>query len=946
MKISYILIILLAFTSLSLNAQTANFSFTTPNNLFCSPQVITFTANANGIPVSYIWDFGDGQSGSSTVENHLYDYPGTYNVTFTAVYNNSASSITKSVVINPTPVVSLTANNLSLCQPGIVIFTASASGTISSYEWNFGDATPLQTTASNITNHNFTSYGTFNVTVKAIASTGCTASSGTTIQIARFPISVSVTPSNGCLPANATLSSVITLPPGDGLQNIIWNFGDGTPNVTGNSPSIMHVYNTTNPITSANVNITTNQGCTNQFTLSQFAYGIPPTNTNAYTTALRDTFCGSETIQFYGYADSANSYKWDFGDGTIMITTTTLITHKYNTLGNKTVIVTPSYNGCNGPTRNLNIYITGVIALYTYGNSCNNKTTYNFLNNSLGAISAYEWTYTDMPGFYETTNYNPTHTFPSPATSLVKLTVIDNVTGCRDSLISTIYTATPALVADKINVCRDSSITYTVQNTYPSGSGHNYEFHLNGNILNIGGSTNYTLNPRNYGIFNDYVVIMDTLPGTCNDTLTLNPIKVRGPFVTFTNPQNLCIDTLVPFTNNSYPWFASDNIIKWKWDFGDGQKDSVQNPVPHLYQVPGLHLVKLEATDVNGCKQQFDGAVRIAGLPSIKVFPAIDTLCLGQSAVLMAYTSDSLIWVTTTNINCTSCDTVMVNPTVTTDYIAMAISGNGCKNYDTATVKVFGPINLIVTPSVSSVCPGTSIQFNSNTPGTIMWSPATYLNNTTIQNPISIPDTNIIYTIIVKDSVGCFADTATATIMVFSKPLVNAGPDQFIPYNGPFIISPIYSPNVLSYLWTPSGNLTCTNCPVTSGISLGRQQYKIEITDRNGCKGKDSVTIFPTCEKSNLLLPTAFTPNGDGRNETFYPITRGYKIIKSFTIFNRNGAKVFERKEFQPNIQAEGWNGIIKGGKGENTQSYVWIIEGICDTGMSIVSKGTVILIR
>lgn len=946
MKISYLILTLLVINTFSSKAQTADFNFTTSNNLFCSPQVVTFTASTAGNPSVYIWEFGDGQSGNNTVESHLYNLPGTYNVTLTSVYSKHASAITKTVVINMTPTVSLNTNRSSFCQPGNIPLTATGTGTINSYQWDFGDGTALQTTATNTIIHNYTSYGNFNVTVKAITANGCSATDVLAIQIAKIPVTGSVDLIKGCIPINTTLTVSPLFLPGDGLQNIVWDFGDGSPNITGTSTGILYLYNTTNPIINANVTVTSNQGCTNQFTFPAFAYGIPPTNTIAYTIALRDTFCGSENIRFYGYADSANSYTWDFGDGASAATTDTIIFHKYFTLGWKKVILTPYYNGCEGPRRTINIFIEGVIALYDYGNICSNKSKYKFINNSLGNISSYEWTFSDMPGFIDTSNFSPTHTFPNVATSVVKLALYDNATGCTDELITYIYTARPTFLSDKNNVCRDSAITYAVLNSYPTGVGYSYEFHINGIVLDNGDSSIKTINPSNFGTFNDYVVIKDQISGTCDDTLRLAPINVRGPFLTVLFPPRICQDSAVIFINNSYPWFAPDKIVKWKWDFGDGKKDFVKNPLPHFYASSGQHIIKLEATDINGCGQRFESPVHIAYLPTIKILPGIDTLCLGQSGILRGYTSDSLAWITTTNINCITCDTVTVNPTVTTNYIAMSTTYFGCKSYDTALIKVYSPFNLIVTPPQVSVCHATPVQYNLNVTGITTWSPPSFLNSPSIQSPISIPNLNVIYTIRVSDSVGCYSDTVTASIAVFPKPMVDAGPDQVVPYNTAFNLSPVYGAGTQIYLWTPAVNLSCSNCPAPSGIALQKQQYEIYITDANNCKAKDRVTIFVSCAKSNLVLPSAFTPNGDGKNETFYPVARGYQVIKSFTIFSRSGAKVFERKNFQPNVPSDGWDGIVNDSRGENMQTYVWMIEGICDTGMSIFTKGTVILIK
>ena len=932
----------------ALNAQTVDFTFSSANNLFCDPQTVTFTQAATGNPTSFVWDFGDGQSGSTSTATIMYSNAGTYNVTLTAIYASNAISVTKTVVINPSPVIDLSADKIALCQPGIVNFTGVGSAFLTSYEWNFGDGSPIQTTASNTVSHNFTSYNTFTIRVKGITAAGCNASDSIDIVIAKFGISGTVTPSSGCKPVNALLSLTMVFPSGNSIQNIIWNFGDGSSPVSGSTSTINHLYNTTSIIFGATVDITSNQGCTNQYTFSPFAYGIPPTNIQAYTIAMRDTFCGSETIQFFGKADSANSYSWDFGDGIIVSTTDTIISHRYRVLGNRRVIVTPSYNGCPGTPDTLNIFIKGVIANYSYVNTCANKNTYFFTNTSLGNISHYEWTFTDVPAFKDSTNYNISHAFPGSGSFVSRLLTIDYITGCRDSLDANIFTANPSLTSSGYSVCKDSSVVYTVNNTYPATSGHTYEYHYNGRVANLGPASIFTFPTTTYGMFNDYVVILDTIPGTCNDTLYIpQSLIVRGPIVDFNIPTAVCIGKTAVITNLTYPFFSADSIVQWKWNFGDNKRDSIRNPPPHLYPTAGLqYTISLMAMDMYGCSQSISHILITRGLPVVVIFPAIDTLCSGSVAELRAFTADTLLWSPNTNINCTTCDTVLVSPTVTTQYIARATDIFGCINYDTSLVKVFNPFNLAVYPGDTSVCPKMPVQYNLNTGGAITWTPSLYLNNTTIRNPIAIPDTSVIYRVVVQDSVGCFSDTAFANLHVYGKPMVNAGPDRFLSYGTAFTLSPAYSGNISTYSWTPTGVLSCDNCATPSGIALKKETFTIAVSDINGCRFSDSVTIFVNCEKSNLLLPTAFTPNKDGRNDYLYPLTRGYKEIKSFIVYNRFGVKVFENKNFEPNIPSLGWDGKVKSDSHVSTQSFVWIVEGVCDSGELITTKGSVILIH
>jgi len=944
-------IIILLFSTLvmtGLKAQTVDFTFTTANGLFCNPQTVSFTQACSGTPVDFIWDFGDGQTGSNATENIIYDFPGTYTVKLTAIYADNAISISKTVVINPTPTISLTADKNYLCQPGNIVFTAPGSPFITNYEWDFGDGSPTITTSNNTVSHGFVAYNSFTAKVKGTTATGCIANATYAVKVSKFGITGQVTPPSGCIPMNAALGVTTDLPTGDAPQNFLWDFGDGSPTVNGASASINHVYNTTANITTANVSITSVQGCTNQYTFTPYAYGTPPFGTIAKTVAARDTFCGSERVRFYGKATTANSYYWDFGDGTNITITDTIIDHKYKTLGSKRVILTPYFNGCAGTKDTVDIYIQGVIADYTYANTCGNKNTYAFTNQSLGNVDHFEWVFSDAPAVIDSANYNITHSFPLNGNFTSSLYLVDSITGCNDYMERNIFTAMPVFTRSTNAVCKDSLIVYQVKNTYPAGYGYSYEFVVNGISVNNLSDSVLSFHPTTFGNFTEYVVIRDNNNGTCNDSIYLSgPTQVRGPVVSFSAATSVCFDTAVAVINNSYPFFSTDNIIKWDWDFGDRRKDTVKNPLPHKYIVPSnYYYITLTATDINNCKQKYERAVFLRPMPRINVFPPIDTICLGETTMLRAYTADTLLWITTTNISCNNCDTVMVNPTVTTNYIARAVNIYGCKSYDTSLVKVYAPINLRVSPADTTVCPGNPIPYTLNTTGKVLWTPATFLNNDKIRNPVSRPDSAITYTVTVADSVGCFADTATAVVRLYQKPQVDAGPDLVLPYNTAYTLTPVYSSDVINYLWSPAADLSCSNCASPNGVALKKETYRIDAINGNGCKATDYVNVWVTCEQSNLLMPTAFTPNKDGKNDRFYPITRGYRIIKTFVVFNRLGNKVFERKDFAPNTPSLGWDGSVKGYEYGPNEVFVWYMEAECDAGQLVTTRGSVLVLH
>lgn len=72
-----------------------------------------------------------------------------------------------------------------------------------------------------------------------------------------------------------------------------------------------------------------------------------------------------------------------------------------------------------------------------------------------------------------------------------------------------------------------------------------------------------------------------------------------------------------------------------------------------------------------------------------------------------------------------------------------------------------------------------------------------------------------------------------------------------------------------------------------------------------------------------LIIPNAFTPNGDGYNETIKPIHKSFSEIE-MTIYNSWGTIVY----YEKGLNFNGWNGLIKGLPAENG-NYVMVVKGL-----------------
>ncbi len=142
-----------------------------------------------------------------------------------------------------------------------------------------------------------------------------------------------------------------------------------------------------------------------------------------------------------------------------------------------------------------------------------------------------------------------------------------------------------------------------------------------------------------------------------------------------------------------------------------------------------------------------------------------------------------------------------------------------------------------------------------------------------------------------------------------------------------------------SVLWKPAFNLdnaTSFN-PQFKGNS--DQELLIDITTKTKCLTTDSQFV-KIVKDIAIHVPSAFTPNGDGKNDFLKPIIFGIKKLNYFRIFNRFGQLMYET-----NTNRQGWDGNFKGVK-QNAQTFVWMVEVLAGDGKIYTNKGSTILLR
>ncbi len=935
------LVIFLLLCSFFSKGQTANFTYQSANGLYCSPVTVHFTQITTGNPTGFIWTFGNGQGSTAANPSIVFARAGTYTVKLVAVYNTVAVETSQTIVINTGITASLTANRNYICTQGIINFTAGSSGTISSYEWDFGDGTPITTTSTATTSHNFSVIGNYTVKVKVTDVSGCLATSTVDVVYKNPTVVVTVSPLEGCIPAIVNFSAVVDIPPGSTVANYAWNFGDGSPVVNTTAANISHTYTAVGSYTPS-VAFRTNEGCSNSYTIDSIRFGTPPTGLAA--SSDKAIYCGSETPVFVAKATNANKYLWDFGDGTTATVTDTTTTHNYTTLGIKTVTVTPYFNGCIGASASFQLEIIGVIGSFDYANNCSNRNGFSFNNTSQGNITSYVWDFGDASP--QETTRNTAHIFNS-GSFVTSLVVTDSVTGCSYTTSVNIYAGKSVLTNPDTSICRNTNTTFTLSNDQTNASA-TFTWNLLGLTSGPAPNKMLSIDASKLGNYPNSNVIINNGASYCPDTVYLNKnILVRGPNLGFDAASTICQNTQYSITNTSSAFVPADTVVLWYWNYGiTNSNDTSYQPAPFNFPGPGVFNPKLVARDNKGCVDSLSKPVAVNPIPFVQIIPRNDTLCFGTPDTLIAYHSDSLRWTSNSPLSCIKCDTLIINPPVNTQYFATATNSFSCTVSDTATITVYAPFTAAPSASPLIICAGESVNINAGPPGKrILWSPATGLSSPGNYNPVASPLSSTTYRATLTDSAGCFSSTTSITVIVKTLPTVDAGPDRIYPYNTPFTITPLYSNNVRTYSWSPATTLSCTTCATPGGTALEGQAHIIKVRSDSGCIASDTINIQVECKYANLLLPSAFTPNRDSKNDLYYPLARGISKIKRFAIFNRYGQLVFEAKNFKPNDGAWGWDGKFKG-QDQSPDAYVYFVEAVCDVGGTIVKKDSFLLLR
>ncbi len=389
---------------------------------------------------------------------------------------------------------------------------------------------------------------------------------------------------------------------------------------------------------------------------------------------------------------------------------------------------------------------------------------------------------------------------------------------------------------------------------------------------------------------------------------------------------------------------STDSVKARLWNLGNGNiaTDSV---VQVTYFSEGKYIIKLTVATINSCYDSAVKQINIHPTPKISLTEN-QVVCRGDSLELKAVGASRYIWKDQNDsLLCTNCTVIKFIPEKNMQYRVIGYSVYGCSEIAATNVRVIQPLQLVV-KNADSICIGQSKRLLVSGAAIYSWQPDPTLSSLHIANPLASPRVNTSYHVIGKDSYNCFADTATISVVVGNPTKITLSRDTTILSGVPFQLrASAEKKDIVKWQWKGNATFSCINCTTPTAKVIMDECLTCSATNMYGCVSSDTVCIKTFCPQTEVFIPNAFSPDGDGINDLLVVQGSGIRLVKSFRIFSRWGELVFEKSNFSPGDRSAGWDGKIRG-KAANPDVFVYVTEVICERGIPATFKGNVAILK
>ncbi len=345
------------------------------------------------------------------------------------------------------------------------------------------------------------------------------------------------------------------------------------------------------------------------------------------------------------------------------------------------------------------------------------------------------------------------------------------------------------------------------------------------------------------------------------------------------------------------------------------------------------------------CSSTTTANVVVYPLPAPQITASSEAICTGSQVVLTASGGALYRWE-----DGTIGSSLIRSPAATTTYRVEASSAEGCVAATSIEIVVeeLPAFNL---SAINIGCEGADrgiILLDSVLGGT---APYVYAIDNASFRPLGGIPAQLgsslrqgLYTIRLQDAEGC-TNSVQIGVPAAEALRIDLGEDRTINFGDSILLFPQASFEIARAIWLPPNGLSQPDSAITMASPETSTTYLLRAFDANGCSAQDRINIRVE-RPSNVFIPTAFSPNGDGNNDIFMIYADESVIeIKTFHIYNRWGEEVFYNRDFLPNDPSQGWDGKHRG-EDMNPAVFAYFTEVTYRDGRTEILKGEVVLIR
>ena len=644
-----------------------------------------------------------------------------------------------------------------------------------------------------------------------------------------------------------------------------------------------------------------------------------------FSTTLEDTTQSDTTIV---------NRSWDLGDGTT-VSGQKQVNNTYNQVGDYTVsLKTKDESGCQDSTE-FKIKVGNPDVYFTAGKTeaCRNKPI-EFIPNTTPAPDSLELIWKFGNGDTAMSS-KPKYRYPKNGEYDVKLIGIDNG-ACADSVTRQDFLNISAPIANFDIVDTGDQCPPLFAKFKDSSKGSNLRY----NWKFGDGSGSLLSDPQNtYTQPGTYPVSLSLEDNAgCVDTLR-DTVALSGPTAKFSiDPDSGCKPL-------EYRFYAYDKEggASITWDLGDGNSKK-GDTVTHHYESGGYHKPTMIVNNKSDTAECEYGVPTRDTVPVDTLEPIIDKgkadYCEYEDIQIKDASKGTLTdwaWATRDPQRIDSGR----NPDFSFDSLRKyhltltVVNYRGCQE-STSDSFTIHPKPEVNATGAGFICEGQELQLQATEDSDFEyeWMPGQGVEEPDISNPLVSPDTTTNYRAKVETPFGCKDTSDPLQVLVQRRPNLSAFPDTTIIKGDSVELQSSVETEVQGYTWRPLDSLNCDTCTSTYVRPSKETVYALTVEDTSGCFEETDQARIKIDRKFKIVLPEAFTPNGDGTNDKIFVEGWGIKELITFEVYNRWGEVIYKSDKLN-----EGWDGYYKG-EVQNTGTYSYYVKARSFEGEIAEKKG------